>query len=279
MATRLVDRPAVTRVRGALAAYWEAGGALLAEGLAYAALFALLPAFLLLAGVTGLVLQDPARRAAAVGGLAGLIPPLRTLISEALDAVSGGAFSFSVVGLLGLTWGASRFYAALDDAFSLVFVGERRRGLVARTLLGVATVVLLVVAFVGAVALGSVASFLEGALAFGGLGPLASAGRLLSPVAAALVAAGAVTLAYRVLPTRRLPWRIIAPVGLAVGVALAVFTGLFTLLAPRLIGSASVYGTFVAVFAALVWLSLSFQALLVGAAWLATGEERGRPAR
>jgi uncharacterized BrkB/YihY/UPF0761 family membrane protein len=56
---------------------------------------------------------------------------------------------------------------------------------------------------------------------------------------------------------------------LVVGIALMLLTQLFSLIAPRLIGVASVYGTFVAIFAAMVWLSTGFQILLLGAAWVA----------
>jgi uncharacterized BrkB/YihY/UPF0761 family membrane protein len=48
-----------------------------------------------------------------------------------------------------------------------------------------------------------------------------------------------------------------------------LLTQLFSLIAPRLIGVASVYGTFVAIFAAMIWLSTGFQILLLGAAWVA----------
>jgi uncharacterized BrkB/YihY/UPF0761 family membrane protein len=52
-----------------------------------------------------------------------------------------------------------------------------------------------------------------------------------------------------------------------VGITLAAFTDLFVYIAPRLIGSLALYGAIAASFAALVWLSVGFQALLLGAAW------------
>jgi uncharacterized BrkB/YihY/UPF0761 family membrane protein len=42
----------------------------------------------------------------------------------------------------------------------------------------------------------------------------------------------------------------------------------FVFVAPRLIGAAAFIGTLATAFAALAWLSLSFQALLFGAAWV-----------
>jgi uncharacterized BrkB/YihY/UPF0761 family membrane protein len=49
---------------------------------------------------------------------------------------------------------------------------------------------------------------------------------------------------------------------------LTLVTQTFSLIAPRLIGSAALYGTFVAIFAAMVWLSAGFQVMLLGAAWI-----------
>ena len=48
----------------------------------------------------------------------------------------------------------------------------------------------------------------------------------------------------------------------------ALFTALFTALTPQLVGSLQIYGAFVAVFAAMIWLSFVSQALLIGAAWV-----------
>jgi uncharacterized BrkB/YihY/UPF0761 family membrane protein len=50
-------------------------------------------------------------------------------------------------------------------------------------------------------------------------------------------------------------------------VALAVFTQVFGIIAPLMTRIASIYGTVVAVFALLAWLSISFNVLLLGAAW------------
>jgi uncharacterized BrkB/YihY/UPF0761 family membrane protein len=53
-----------------------------------------------------------------------------------------------------------------------------------------------------------------------------------------------------------------------VGAFGAIFTSLFTVLTPQLVGSLQIYGAFVAVFAAMIWLSFVSQVLLIGAAWV-----------
>jgi len=73
---------------------------------------------------------------------------------------------------------------------------------------------------------------------------------------------------YRVVPGRHVPWASLMLPSVLVGVGLTLLTQLFSYIAPRLIGSAAVYGTFVAVFAAMVWLSTGFQVMLLGAAWI-----------
>ncbi|HEY6057251.1 MAG TPA: YhjD/YihY/BrkB family envelope integrity protein, partial [Candidatus Limnocylindrales bacterium] len=123
---------------GVLARYDRAGGGLLAAGLAYSAMFALLPALLLIVGVAGLVIDDPARRAELVDALARQVPPLEEFFTVALGEMTKGAAPFSTLALIGLVWGASRFYGALDDAFSRVFVAAAPRSLLDRTVRGLA---------------------------------------------------------------------------------------------------------------------------------------------
>jgi membrane protein len=263
----------VVRARSVLDAYSQAGGALIAGGLAYSALFALLPAILLVVGVTGIVVHDPVRRTEVVTELARHIPPLRDFFDLALREISEGAVQLTVLAVAGLIWGASRFYSALDYAFARIFRDETPRSVLARTVRGVLSVGALMIAFLGAVALTSVASFLEESLLAGG-STARAASRLLSPLLAAALFSLAIAAVYRFVPPRRPPWGSLALPALVVGVALAAFTDLFVYIAPRLIGSLAVYGAIAASFAALVWLSIGFQVLLLGAAWV---RERMQP--
>ena len=84
-------------------------------------------------------------------------------------------------------------------------------------------------------------------------------------------------MVYRIVPTRTPSWAAVRRPALAVGLALAVLTGIFAVITPRLVGSLRVYGAFVVVFAAMIWLSYVAQAILVGAVWVhrrATAEDR-----
>ncbi|MGZ8527615.1 MAG: YhjD/YihY/BrkB family envelope integrity protein, partial [Candidatus Limnocylindrales bacterium] len=89
-----------------------------------------------------------------------------------------------------------------------------------------------------------------------------------SIVGTAAIFAGVVAVIYRMVPTDAPSWRAIRRPAAAAGVALAVLTGIFAVLTPRLIGALQVYAAFVGVFAAMIWLSYVAQTLLIGAAWV-----------
>jgi len=57
------------------AGYNRIGGGILADGLAYNALFALLPALLLVVAVIGFIVRDPARQASIIDAIAAQVPP------------------------------------------------------------------------------------------------------------------------------------------------------------------------------------------------------------
>ena len=87
-AGRILAWPVVATARRILDRYDAAGGGLLAGGLAYAALFAIVPAALLIAGVVGLVVADPAARQALIDTVVGVLPPMRDLIEVVLTELT-----------------------------------------------------------------------------------------------------------------------------------------------------------------------------------------------
>lgn len=256
----------VVALRGVLDRYDAAGGALLAGGLAYNALFAIVPLTVLLAGIVGLVTADPADQAAVVDTIADALPPLRELVGLVLDEVAGAAGTISLLGGLALVWGASRFVVAFETAMGRIYGGERRRGFVARNAAGVAAVLgLLAAAVVGAILTG-LSSLLDSAGIAGGPVVRAVNGAVLT-VLPLLLAVLSVAVIYRLVPVAAPTWRAIAPPAIVVALALDALTRVFVFLAPRLIGAAAAVGTLATAFAALAWLGISFQAILLGAAW------------
>lgn len=265
---RILDLPPVRWLKPILDDYNAAGGGLLATGLAFNSLFAVLPAILLLVSLLGLFLGDPTRLDQAVDLLAGRFPPLREFFREALAQLSGGAAPLSVIGLIGLVWGSSRFYQSLDDAIARIFRGGRQRDPFRRGLRGVISVGLIIGSVAGTVVLVQLAEDLQAEVPVAtglatGIG--STVGSLVGSVAIFTLAMAAI---YRMVPTETPGWSAIGRPALVVGVALTVLTGVFALITPRLIGSLQVYAAFVTVFAAMIWLSYVAQAILMGAAWV-----------
>lgn len=202
------------------------------------------------------------------------MPPLRGLVGAILDEAANNAASVSIVGAVTLVWGASRFAIALQDAFARMVGQQRERGLVGRNILAFGVVFAMVAAFVLGAVLFGLGSFLDAAESIRALRAVSGAVRVTVgavPPAATLLA---VVLVYRVVPSPPPSWRAIAPPAIVVTVALSVLSQLFVYFAPRFIGAAAVLGTLATVFAALAWLGLAFQAILLGAAWVS---ERDRP--
>jgi membrane protein len=267
----------VAALRRVLDRYSAAGGGLLAGGLAYAALFAIVPAVLLLAGVVGLFVADPVERAKFVDVLVGVLPPLRDLIHVVLDEAARDAGPVSAIGAIVLIWGTSRFAVAFQDAIARIMGSDRERGLLARNLGALGAVALLISVIVASTLLSGVLAFLEAAVAAGILRDLSGAISFAFGLLPVIATVAAMILVYRIVPTPAPPWRAAFLPGIAAGLALTIVARAFAYLAPRLIGAAALVGTLATAFAALAWLALSFQAILLGAAWVRDRADRLSP--
>lgn len=273
LATTIVGRvgglPAVRTLLATLAAYDLAGSGLVSGGLAYAALVALLPGLLLVLSIVGLVFEDPATRERLVQAIANVLPPLEDLARAALSQVAAGAVPTSIIALAGLVWGSSRFYTALDRAFSRLFPGVKARNGLERTIRGLALVAAIVALPVVVLTAGSITSWLldrapNGLVIEGAVRAVVQVATPAIEVAAFVVSAAA---AYRLVPPARVSWRALLPPALLVGFTFAVFTQIFAFFTPRIVSGAAVYGAFVAAFVVLAWLSTGFTILMLGAAW------------
>jgi membrane protein len=269
VARKVGGTAAAQTLAAVLKTYDDAGGGLVAGGLAYSALLALLAALLLVLSTVAVVVGDAGVREKIVAAIAQAVPPIEDVARTALEQVSAGAAPTGLVAIVGLAWGSSRFYAALDTAIARIFRSAPRRNFIVQTARGLAVSALLVATPVAALVAGSVLSwFLD--LAPAGMvieGVLRTVFRVASPfLSFALFVFGAAVV-YRVVPARRVPARALWPPALVAGLVMAVIAQLFTFLAPRLVGVAALFGAFVAVFAVLAWLSLSFNVLLLGACW------------
>jgi len=265
---RLLERTEVMTLRAVLDVYGRAPGGLLANGLAFTALFSVVPIALVTLGVAGLLVHDPVVQDQLATALGSIIPPLRELVDQALVSMAQGAALTSVIGVLGLIWTVSQFYVTLDVAFARIFTDRPERDVLRRTARGFVWVAGLVGVVVALIIGGSLAAAAE-ALLPTTTTALTAFGRVVSsPPVVILITMGVVLAIYVVLPPRAPSWRSAVVPAIAAGFATFVLAQLFLFAAPRIVGVAALAGPLATAFIALAWLSFTFQLLLLGAAWV-----------
>jgi membrane protein len=243
----------------------EVGAPLFSGALAFNAMFAILPGLMLLSGILGFVIADEATREQLLADLIALVPPLANVFENSLAGVVQQRGSLTVIGFLGLLWGASNFYNAIDDVMRRMFTGSKPRDVVEKRLRGILTVVILIILFAGTVLMsGSWTVLVTSVNGLPGASLLLTLG---GPVVFSLLCILSVWLTFRLVPTAPPTWHEAWLPVIVAGTAIGLLTSLFSVLAPLLVGGLAAFGVLAAVFGAFVWLNLSFQLLLWGAAW------------
>ncbi len=272
--TRFLDRPRIAYIRAVLDTYGAAPGGLLANGLAFGALFTAVPIGLVTLGLAGQIASDSAVQGQLARALADLFPPLREVFAGALKALADGAGITSVIGLAATIWTVSQFYVTLDIAFSRIFDAEPQRDVLHRTARGFASVILLLAGVIGIIVVATLGT---------ALGSVWPPGREIGsvlrswPVLFAILV-GVIAVIYRTLPPSAPRWVSIAPVAVVVAVAFVILSQLVVALGSRLVNAAVIVGSIATAFIALAWLSFVFQALLYGAAWVKVRDQGGSAA-
>jgi membrane protein len=265
-------------VREALAVndgYGAAGGGLLASGLSFSAIFALIPALLTIVAILGIVIDDAARRTEIVDSLIQAFPPLEPIARAIVDGMANSARVGTIVGIVGLIWGASAFYGALDGALSRLFPGRRPRDVVQQRIRGVLGVFLLVGMAVVVVGVTTVLGVVVSLIDVPSIDLYQWSLVLLTVVMSVIVAFAL----YVVVPRDGPSWRAAVLPSLVAGVLIGLLTGLFNLIAPYLIRGFSGLGILASMFAALIWFNFVFQILLYSAAWARIKRDRERAVR
>lgn len=260
---RVRRMPPVRVLMSVMDSYGAAGGGLLASGLAFSALFAVVPGLLLLASVLVLLVDDADLRKAVIDWVIERVPPLEEVATNIVNNLANTARVGSIVGFVGFLWGASGFYLAIDGAMNRFFPAQRGRDPIRGRIRGIIAVAVVVLAILAAFATSAAISFVATVLDIHADGLL--------PLVSPLVAIGAgwlVCLAcYLLVPVRPPAWRAALPPALVAGTAIGLLTSLFGALAPLLVQGFQGLGVIASVFIALVWLNWLFQAILLGAAY------------
>jgi membrane protein len=255
-------------------AYERGGGGVIAGGLAFFAFFSVVPSLLLFTSVLGLLIEDLDVRRGLVDTLVEQLDPLREVARAVVDGLADSARTGTLVGLLGLLWGASGFYGALQGAMQRVFPGPSTRDFARTRIMGVLTVGIILASMISAVAATIVMPLVTTWFAID-LGPVSL---LLAPVLACGVATLVALLVYVAVPPDGPSLRQAVLPAVIAGVAIGLLTWLFGALAPYLVRSFLALGVVGSVFIALAWLNLVFQILVYGAAFARVRRDRERAA-
>jgi membrane protein len=276
---RILEQPRVVAVRGVLEIYGRAAGGLLASGLAFSALFAAIPTTLLVLGVAGWIAGgDPTIQDRIGDALVAAAPPLTDLIRSSVEAVADGAALTSLVGLVGMLWTVSQLFAAVDVAFARIYSDAPERNSIRRTVRSLLVVGLLATTVVAIIAVLAVVAGLDALSGTEGSMSRVVIGLIGSLPFLVVVCCVVVAVGYRELPPHPPAWRALAMPAVVVGVLMVLVAQVFGYLVPRLVGVAALAGPLASGFVALAWLSISFQATLLGAAWVRVRDEGLRAA-
>ena len=268
LVTRVTSHRRVRPVLDVIGVANDTGATLFAAALAFGTMFAFIPLVLLVSGVIGWLIDDPVQRASLLDQLVGYVPPLADFFRSSLEGVVAGRGALSIIGVVGLLWGASAFYGVLDEVMRRIFSGGGLRNELSRRIRGFATIVILLVVIVGTISLGGVWAALDQLV--GGLAILRYAAPLISLGVMILIALAV----YVVVPTKPPSLRAAFWPAVAAGTGIGLLTNVFGLLAPLLIGAMAGFGVIATVFGALVWLNFSYQILLFGASWARVRRDR-----
>ncbi len=264
---------------------------MLAGALAYYAFFSVVPALLLFVSLLGVLVEDRALRVDLVESLVDRLDPIREVATAVIDGLADSGRTGTIIGILGLLWGASGFYGTLQGAMLRMFPGQRARDPLRTRLLGLAALSLILGAMLLTVVLAFGLPLLRRWAAARcaelddvslGIAPMVCgldvAGLdLLGAVAIGVgVATLAALLVYVLVPPDGASIREASLPALLAGLIIGLLTSLFSWLAPVIVGQWLTLGVVGSVFIALVWFSLVFQVLLYGAAMARLRRDRAR---
>jgi membrane protein len=251
--------------------------ALMAAGVAFYAFLSLFPGFVAILMIYGLV-TDPAEVSTQVSQLtAGMPAAARDLLTTQLDSLASTSSQTLGVGLIvALTlalWSASAGMGNLMTAVNAAYDEEETRGFVRRKLLALALTVGAILAF--AVVLVLVAVVPAAADSMG----IPTAVRVLVEVVRwallLIVLLVCLEVVYRVAPDRHPPQMRWVSEGAAVAVVLWVVACVgFSLYVDHFSSYARTYGALAGVVVLLLWLWLTFYAVLLGAEVNAESEQQ-----
>ena len=264
---------------------------MLSGGLSFYAFFTVVPALLIFVSILGILVEDEAVRDALVSSLIGQVEPIREVAVAVIEEFADSARTTTVIGIVGLLWGFSGFYGALQGSMQRVFPGPGTRDFLRTRLRGVLTVALIIASMLAAVllivvvpvvtewlndrcaALTSLDSELAKSVCSVDPGQVTA---IIGPFAATGIAFLACLVIYVAVPPDGPSLRQAWLPALVAGVLIGLLTSLFGYVAPLLVRHWVTLGVVGSVFISLVWFNLVFQAMLYGAAFARLKRDRDK---
>jgi membrane protein len=287
----VLRQPIAVGVMDIMRAYDRGGGGMLSAGLSYFALFTVVPALLLFVSLLGVLVESRELRNQLVSALVDQLDPIRDVAMVVIDGLADSGRTGTIIGVIGLLWGASGFYGALQGAMQRMFPGPGTRDFLQTRVRGVLAVVLILGSMLGAVVLifilplvtewltarcrdlvGLQAPLIAQACAI----DLAGIGGVVAVLATMAIAFLAALLVYVAVPPDGPSLHQALWPAVVVGVLIGLLTSLFGWIAPLLARQWLALGIAGSVFIALVWFNLVFQVLLYGAAFARLRRDRAR---
>ena len=281
----------VQAILHAMRAYDRGGGGMLAGALAYFAFFTMVPTLLLLVSLLGVLVEDERLRQELIQGVIGQLDPIADLATFVIEGLADSGRTGTIIGLIGLLWGASGFYGALQGAMQRMFPGPGGRDFLQTRLRGAITVVVVLGVLVIAIGVVFILPFVNEwfearcvELERQGLTIAEEVCSInLGQITGAIGVVGAMGVAflmalgiYIAIPLDGPTLRQAFWPAVTAGVLIGGFTALFGWIAPLLVRHWLTLGIVGNVFIALIWLNLTFQALVFGAAFARLRRDRDR---
>ncbi len=253
--------------RRATANFIDAGASQIAAGISYFALISLFPLALLAFSALGLVLRDASLKRRVIDGIVESVPVQAPAVEQSLAALVSGGATIGLVALLATAWTGSALAAALRKALNTMFAVERPRPLVQGKLLDVTVAPVLGFLLLLSLALTTAWRFAQAeAVAIG----ILRAQPLVWELGAAGIAGAISFLAflflYWLLPNARLRLRDLWPGALLAAAAFELVKLGFAVYLANFGNYDVIYGSLGGVITLLVWVYVSANIMLFGAA-------------
>ena len=240
---------------------------LLAAGVAFFGLLALVPGLVAMISIYGLVAEPDDIERQVVDALDAAPAEVRDVVSEQLQSItdnSGGAILALVLSIVLALWSASSGMSHLIEAINLAYDEHDDRGFVRKRGLAVGLTVGAIVFMLVALTLIAVVPAALGASELGVAGRVAANIARWVLLAVAIVVALAVL--YRLAPDRDdADWRWISPGAIFAAVAWLVASALFSVYTANFGKYNETYGTLGAIVVVMLWLLISAAAIILGA--------------